>query len=382
MSGHLLSWPEGLALETLTALLGAGATPSGESLASAPALGTVSPTLAYVMADRIARRCLQELVVRGGGREHSVLRDGLRASGRIYDEALLGDFDFRFTECSRKLAEVIALDLIGASIHWQQRQRTSAPSAVSPRNHRKMAREWLLTANTAPGDWLFLALVEANLPKIPLPPDLAAEIVSRIHSASPLAWLLSLAGAADMPAALSRCRPLLRPEAVRLLECTVDLQHERLAGALGALWRTQISPPPSSNTEPSLPLLQRWSAVGRQLSGLVAALEEHRRLDLARPLMSALAGLAEELPDQPKLQMQRRVATRSAQALSALCEGIASALDALTPLLQARDRMRAERYGDDRYEEAQLFFAAFDALLLPAVPKLQASVRSLRGVVG
>jgi hypothetical protein len=51
-------------------------------------------------------------------------------------------------------------------------------------------------------------------------------------------------------------------------------------------------------------------------------------------------------------------------------------------LLRRRDELAGERYGDERYDEAQVYVGEADRVLTPARRQVEGVARALSGVIG
>lgn len=372
-----LTWQEGQRLDVLGALLGRGQIPPLRELAAGLSSGGARPELGRVMMERIVRHCTSELVHRGGWRERTVLRQRRRVSGRIFDADLNHGFDFRFTECTAKLAEISTHQLLSISVRWQETVSHGNRQDGTVRGSKRLVRDLLVIHGTAPGDWLFFTILAENITRLPLPDDLADEMATRLCSGSPLLWLLTLGGAGTADNAAQRLSPLVEPHAVRLVECGCDLIRARLHRTLErslAVHTTSIAA-----------AVRRWTTMAGVLAGWLSALDEHHRLDLARSLMGAMSDFASSARltrDDLRMMQQRIAPVRSVQELSQLSGALAGALDIASALSRTRDAMRDERYGDERYEEAQLFLRDFEEIFEPSQARLQQIVRELRGTIG
>ena len=106
------------------------------------------------------------------------------------------------------------------------------------------------------------------------------------------------------------------------------------------------------------------------------------RLDLITPIAKLVAAIPELLPKDARARLLNRTGVttmadrdRAVEALQGICD-LALALD------EIRARLQDERYGDARYEEAQLGLRVLDDVLAPAREDVAAFTRSLSGTVG
>jgi hypothetical protein len=362
-----LTWQEGVALDVLGILLGRGALPSFEDY-TPPA--QLRPAFTQVVADRIARRCLEELVRRGGWRPRTVLREGQRRRGTVFEPSLQQDFDFRFTECTQRFADQATRQLPLLS------RETSARKAGTG---KRQLRDMLIATGTAPGDWLFLAIVEENLPRLALSQEALSALLPRLRQCSPLAYLLALGGSGQLVDSTERLRRLLAPGAVRLVECLDDLFVSRWRRTLEQAQRAD-----SGAAAQHEAFVRRWLNLTQVQREWLSLLDEHGRLDLARPLMVALVAWGGVLSERKELRQAVRQwsnahAVREVdQAASAMADSVS-----LVDVLEGHgEEMRAQRYGDERYEEAQLYLRDLDEIVASKREELRGIARQLRGVIG
>jgi hypothetical protein len=367
MSG--LTWQEGVALDVLGVLLGRGPLPSFEGYTAPTQL---RPAFTQVVADRIVRRCLEELVRRGGWRPRTVLRGGQRTTGSVFEGALQQDFDFRFTECTQRFAEQATRQLPLLS------ESTAGRKAGTG---KRQLRDMLIVTGTAPGDWLFLALVEENLPKLALPQEALAALIPRLRQGSPLAYLLALGGSGQLVDNTERLRRLLAPNAVRLVECLDDLFVQR--------WRRVLMLEPGLRSDPDASahleaFVRRWLNLTQVQREWLALLDTHRRLDLARPLMLVLVEWGAVLSERKELRQSVRQWSnaRSVRELDQAASAVAASVSLVDVLEAHGDEMRAQRYGDERYEEAQLYLRDLEEIMGSRREELRGMDRQLRGVIG
>lgn len=127
-------------------------------------------------------------------------------------------------------------------------------------------------------------------------------------------------------------------------------------------------------------------AAGRVLERYVERLDAHGRLDLARPLCRALARLLSEAWAGPPTEVARRLAYDAGLSqrsqLDALRRGLARIVAIGGRLSALREMLAGERYGDPRYEEAQVYLEVHDTLLRPHLGRLDALARELTGRLG
>lgn len=355
-----LDWREGRALRWLDELLGR------ESVtvpATSPGLSKPRDVLLRHGAARMARACGQWLVDEGGWRERRVLRGARRARGRAWDASLGAGFSLRCTNFSRDLwlrgAEVLP-SLVGgrAGEHRAVRVRLRTLIPVEP---------------TDCGDWIIGALAWRTLPRFRLPPAVEATMLEVLRTASPLVALMAPAPGAAAP--LEACDALLRGPAARLVECGED----RLAGAWHdaalAAWRDGGSTAAA-----------RWNALASTMQGWCARCEAVARGDLLRPAARAFGavfrGCFARGGEKVRGQLSRSSGLRSVSERDELLAAVAAFIEVGDGLLRVRDGLAVERYGDPRYDEAQVVLADIDELLGTMRPGIAGVGRALRGEVG
>ena len=329
-------------------------------------LGAVRREVVQAGADRMARAALRFLLRQGGFRARTVLRAGRRVRGRLWDPALNEGWTLRFTEASRAF-------WVGAARVLPALARAVAGGEDRARQNRRAIRD-MIPSGAATGDWILYALVLRRVDGLVPDPELRAAVARKLRLASPLATLLALDGAASDAEIEDRLAPLVSPAGQRVLECVDDA----VAASLGA--------------ELPLDFLQwddhprvcaRLTSTERVLRIYVALLHRARRLDLTRPLAGFFAELfqrAEPAEVRRKVALNGRIV--GVRARDEVLSGVSRLLEVGHTLMTRRDELAGERYGDPRYEEAQLFLGAVDPTLGPLRARMVGSILSLSGIVG
>jgi hypothetical protein len=316
---------EGLALTLLDAL--ATGRPPSHTL---PRNLEPSEELIRIGCHRLNIHLCRHLLHAGGHRERTVLREGRRVTGRLWDGGVDRTFRLRFTEASLRL--------------WL--------------DHR------VRVEGTECGDWLFYERAQAS----GFDPKTEAMLGRRLRSASPLVVLASLEPhIAERAAIRNQLARLLQTRSVRMIEC---LDDPLLAGWLDAVRAA------AQHSVGLAPLTLRFEAMAEVLDAWVDVLDEKRRLDLTAALMRLMAALdlsLESLARHPARNVHER---QAAQQAMARLVAVGVRLETL------RDRFAALRYGDERWDEGQLYLALFDGLLAPHRDRLRGIERELRGVIG
>jgi hypothetical protein len=344
-----LSADEGDALAVLDALLGFG---RADAVRGAVDLGAVRPAFARLGARHIAVAVTRWLTEAGGHRERTVLRGARRESGRVWDEALAGSWSPAFSRgvvdfwlgATRSLP---ALDAERAAI---------ASDGPGTRKKRRALKEMLpVEEGGRDGDWVFYLLAQRAVPGFALAPEDERQVLKALRRASPLAGLfaLDLQEESD-PLAAERVSWLFAPGTVRILECAQDRMARAWEQSLLSLW---------SRTDTVPNLLPLWRAAGRALRSYVAAAESANRCDLLRPLMRVVAAVPSKVMAGGGEAARKRVVNlpgwTSIKERDDMLAAVRAIPDLGGQLVRAKDGFVLERYGDDRYEEAQVFLRAF-----------------------
>lgn len=350
---------EGRCLLALDALLGTAPLP--ERFAAMDATARSSRVL-RVGAARMARASLRWMVHGGGWRERALLRGGRRARGRAWDASLTGDFALRFTRAS--------LDLWTHCMEVIPTLRDEE-DAEARRSLRARLRR-VAVANGA-GDHLLAAL--ALDARLGLSAADERARVGALRRVSPLAAALRPDGGWE-PANTAALRALLGGPDARIVECAQDRLTDAWVGAASAARGAQGLDEAT----------RAWTALGDVLRAWCELTDAQRRLDLARPVVQGVARITDALAaggaEGVRDQLRPREAVRAIAARDALYAAARGVLEVGEDLLRRRGVLAQERYGDDRYEESQVFLAEVDATLAPRRATLQGLTRALSSRVG
>jgi hypothetical protein len=365
----ILNFTEGEALQMLEALLVA-------EQKSFPklALKLEVPTEALMSAvkDRLAKAAVRFLFV-GANKENIVLRQGLsqvgqRVEGRLWDPHLNEGFELHFTE--------------GSYLFWLGACRQFALLGSldgSGRQKKKLVRGVIAddsTPLTDTGDWIFFYLVYLGIEKYGLALDPLQAIIKRLRAASPLLNLFVLERDAIEGDIIRTLRLLTKPSAIRILECIED--------RLVASWEAELSQLYAQSATAEQ-LTQRWSNVTRVLRAYLDALNEVGRLDLSLSVLRLMLALQKKAFSQGPSAVRARVASlggvKNLQQRDSVVNAIASCLSLATWIYQQRDLLAAQRYGDERYQEAQLFVRKVDVFSGSRV-EIDTLTRALSGIIG
>jgi len=306
------------------------------------------PELVEVAGRRIAASVLRVLV-EGGRRERTLLRDGRRVDGRIWDRELLEDFALRFSPASYTLW-IELTQRLGALARSSQVD----DGVGSSRSARRQIRKVVKIADTGTGDWIFYALAVRHLERAAMPEEIRGDLRRRLAMGSPLATLLALEEHTGEGELLieEQLAELLCPENVRLLECADHLFVDA--------WVARIRAIPAEPTVPAR--IVRVQGIVRVFSKFLGALDGAHRLDLAGPIIDLLLRLtgADELglwaqePAKLVASLGRAGEFASLGQREALRRAYAELVELGARLWELRDRLADEGYGDLRYEESQL----------------------------
>lgn len=354
---HRLDEAEGYALDFAEGLI------SGRwRLPPAPiSLKTPRVALAAAASERIGKGALRRLTDEGGHRERAALRQGRRIRGRIWDEALNEGFRLRYTSATTDL--------------WRMGIRVVpmmlSEEGMRPSQMRSTVRKWIKGQGTDVGDWLVYYLLGASARRLPASALWLDEIQRRLVVGSPLCALAALQCDDDQSPHHSLAALVSLPGA-RLVEC--------LEGSLIERWLMALGTAPANAPQ--------WRGRAEALNRWLTALDEGRRLDLASGVMRLLPRWLEAvLARAPHLEGPQAVAaalrppTASARERQLEMAAVASIFEVGDRLLALRREMASARYGDERYEEAQLYLAGYERWLAPAQGRINATARHLRGVI-
>jgi hypothetical protein len=359
-----LRYEEGEALRVLEALLGLTG-----SLALKPefSLPEVRDVLLEVGADRNRRAVQRTLTEEGGFRERQFLRDGVRVSGRVWDGALGDGLRLRYTHATQALWLGLTRALPALQGKSQSAERKQ------PRNLRELVPQ----GTYGTGDLLFFALADGNLGAFTLPSEDRLALSRRLRAASPLAALFALDAEGTEDELRARFTALTERPAARVVECLEERLTARWVNVLGRTWRTWEEP---------AKLVVRWQTHARVLRAWLGALDQARRLDLARPLLRLAAALPTEVfgadGDAVRQKLSATMGLRNLRERDDLLAAVAAVVAVGTELVRRREALGQERYGDDRYGEAQVFLRDVQTLLQPARRGLDDVARALTATLG
>ncbi len=364
--GAVFTAAEGQCLDVLAMLLGRG---RGDVMPSPVKLDAPRRELMEAGARRIARSVVRYLCVDEGWRERTWLRDGRRVSGRAWSPALGLGFTPRYTRASRSF-------WLGAAQHLPVLSSVDATAEAS-RKAARVVRELVDADGTASGDWVFFAIAHASLRGFRLASSEELQLQRRLRLGSPLATLLYPDAGASREELRGQLARLVARENVRVVECV----EARLARA----WTAHAAQTWGSRQAPD-DLTARWGALGRTLHAWLDAIDGARRMDLARPLLrfadALAAGPFSAGGEAVRATLAAAPGLKNLKERDALLAAAASVADVGARLLRRREELAAERYGDERYEEAQVYLRDADGTLTPARRQVEGAARALSGVIG
>jgi hypothetical protein len=211
---------------------------------------------------------------------------------------------------------------------------------------------------TGSGDWIVGALAAAASEDLRLSPEDLAIYQGLLRAVSPVVRLTHPDEGGDADALAASLAPLAARVDARVMECAEDrvaaAWSARGSALLGAAFVRDLT-------------AARWTALGAAMRAWCAACDDARRMDLARAAAKAVSALIPRLlapgPQALRARLSRAPGLRSVAERDALLGAVRSVVDVGAWLLRRRDVLAGERYGDDRYEEAQVFLRDVDGAL-------------------
>ncbi len=367
-----LSADEGDSLAVLDALLGFS---RADAVRGAVDLGEPRPEFLRLAARHIAVAVSRWLTEAGGHRERSVLRAARREAGRVWDEALVGDWAPAFSKSSvdfwlGAVRNLPALDAERSAI---------ASDGPGSRKKRRVLKEILpVTEGGRDGDWIFFLMAHRAVPGFALAAEDERQVLRALRRASPLAGLFALDLQEDKDTlAAERVSWLFAPGTVRILECAQDRIAKAWEQTLLSLWSR-------NDTVPNL--LPLWRSANRALYSYVAAANAAGRCDLLRPLLRVLALVPTKVilggGDVARAKVIALPGWTSIKERDEMLASVRALTDLGARMNRLREELVLERYGDDRYEEAQLFLRAYSEEFAEKRASLDDLSRGLSNTVG
>ena len=361
-------WQEGEALRFLDILLGRG---RPDALLEPVTLDPIRPELLHHGAARIARGCVRWLVEGGGWRVRRVLRGGRRVEGRAWDPTLGEGFALRFTDASR------ALWLDGMAVIPGLIGRGGAREGGEARTLRRALGALIPRSPTATGDWVLGAAASEVVPGLRLAARDEAALRRALRAMSPLETLLRPSSEETPEGFRAAAARLVEGADARVLECAGDRVARAWSDRAAALMRADEEATASGPA---------WAALGDAMRALCEAADARERGDLCRPAMRALqAMLGTSLAaggEALRARFSRARGITSMRERDALLDAVGRVAGVGAWLIRQRASLAAERYGDPRYAEAQVFVGDFDAILGPVRRELEGLSRALSSELG
>ncbi len=355
------TWQEGVLLAGLEVLLGRRRdVPEGVG----QSLTDPRPEVLRAGADRMARSALAWLCTEGGQRERLVVRSGERVRVRPWTEG--EGVSLRFAAASRSL--------------WVDGVRVLSAlrgGEAEARGLGDLWGRWLQGVPHDTGDWLVAWQAAASLGAWRLPEGGRLWALTRLRGVSP--WVrLAFPGGRSEPGVLQKSlKALVRPGTPQRV---VELVEDRLAAAWStqfrALWQRR---------DPIEARIEDWSGLGATLTAWLELLDGAERLDLARPVATAVGSACRGIfaeGGEAVRQSLDRAGVRSVVERDALREAVRAAVWPGVWLVRRRDALLAEGYGSERYAEAQVLAADIDRTLGPLRGRLEGIGLALSNTVG
>jgi hypothetical protein len=343
-----------------------------------PSTPSPSPTLRLAIARTLAVGSLAWLHDAGGAQPRTVLRRtdargrAVRRTGTLTDAALNEGEGALSLACSQ--AALNFLWNLCTTVLPQA--TTTTTSRTTTTTTTTTESEALPNVDVPPpettGDHVFFALAHSNLGRLALPARVEQSLASRLRRASPLAALLT--PDASGPSTTDRSFvDVVGPGLVRVFECVEPAVTRAWGAAVRSAWEN------ARHADELIARCVALHAAGRQW---LQVIDEVGRTDLVAPVVALVTSLVTTLPPDPRSRLLRLpgVATMTDRdrVVAALADvaNLAGALDDL------RARLLAERYGDDRFEEARITLPLLDERVGPARAAHEAFVQRLTGGVG
>jgi hypothetical protein len=390
-----LSPDEGDALALLDAMLGLRTGAGGGQ----PAAGPLRPAFVRLAVEHCRVAVARWFTAEHGFRERAVLRGGARARGRIWDEALCQEWTPRFS--AQPLRFWLALTRAASRGARAPTGPSGAAKTVGWRDDLAASREVLLGPSVAAagpawrgphdGDWVLFARAALAIPALGLHPEDARAALAEARSQSPLAALFALELASEDLEEGGRLGQLLERPVVRALECVQDRMAAAWEAELAALWaRTRRlglegrAAEGAETSEGASALRDRWRSAGRTLDAYVRAADLAGRTDLLRPVFRLLDRLSTRVvpPDAARELVAHGRGWRTISERDALIDAVRSIPEVSLAAARVREALADERYGEERYEEAQLFLRDWAEELVPCRAAVAELIRALSRSVG
>ncbi len=337
-----------------------------------------SQPLRLAVARTLSTGVLRFLLGAGGARPRTVLRNGRRVHGRLWDGPLNSGMSATFSEMPFDFLIKLCTVVLPLSERRQETLQRSALADLSRDERKSLNRAAPQQALTA-FDHVFCALAVENRGALRLQEAVDAPLRQWLVQASPLAALFCADEARNPASDAGEGRDaidvdaLCAPDLIRLLELCDDALAGALVRRLKSVWTRSADGDDFS---------RRCHAFARNIQTLLRALDEARRLDLIGPVVRLVAALPGELPADARARLVRLPGVVTMADRDRVVASLAAIVDVGAGLDVLRGRLVNERYGDDRYEESQLALRVIDEHYLPRRDALAAFSRALTGAVG
>jgi hypothetical protein len=297
-----------------------------------------------------------------------------RARGRLWDAALNEGFSAHFSDMPFETVWRLCTVILPLAEKRLTTARQATLAELSREERRLVTRARPPRAVTAL-DHVFCALAVENRAALRLPEVIDAPLRQGLVQASPLAALFCAdeARAADAGADAVDVDALCAPDLVRLLEVCDDALAASLVRRLNSVWTRAADGDDFG---------RRCHAIARNVQALLRALDEAGRLDLVGPVARLVAALPDELPRDARARLLRLPGVTTMADRDRVVAALQGVVDLGVALDDIRARLQAERYGDERYEEAQLALRVLDDSYAPRRDDVAAFSRALSGAVG
>ncbi len=343
----------------------------GERFQQAPTKAA-SPRLRLAVARVLSVGCLRFLLQSGGGRARTVLRDGRRRHGRLWDRGLNDGFSATFSEMPFDLLWNLATVVLPLA---ERRQETLQRTVLTEltRDERRVLTRARPKQATAALDHVFCVLAIEHKNALRLP-DVIDEIVRfSLITSSPLALLFNADEALGTAHEGTDIGSLCAPGRVRLLEVCDDALGQALVKRLRHIW---------TRSADRGDFAIRCRSLAANATALVRGLDDTRRLDLLGPVARLVAALPDELPRDARARLMRLPGVVTMADRDAVVAALQDVVGLALVLDEVRGRLQSWRYGDDRYEEAQVALRVLDDTLTPRRDAVAALARAVSGAVG
>lgn len=370
-----LTAAEGGAIAVLDALLGVG------GLRERPAVelpaGSVRHELMLAGAERMRVACMRFLVESGGWRQRYVIRNGKRVEGRIFDPAFVDDFYLRFSQSTDHFWPEVARVVYELRAPPDLRALAKGGETKSTRKQKRLLRDLFPSSTIGDtGDWLFFTLARRHMGALRLEPEDTVALGKRLVQASPLATLIYIDDSADDSVLDAKFERLFEPSTVSIVESVGDRLVENWCSNFEGTWQARHQLPQ---------YIARCQALSRTIRSFIRVADKAKRLDIVLPVAQFAAHIATKLLPPAEALRASITALSVVPNIEQRNTAIAATAEIVglgTEMLRLRNNLALERYGEDRYEEAQIFVLVFDRIASAHVNRFEALTRALSDTLG